>query len=418
MLVALLFAWTQQGVTPTQVAPAQPNPLVIPPIFAEPKRMALTPIIDGKLDPEEWDELISAGGMTGYLQWEPGKLHVAGRIPAGMDLVVSMDQKSDGWLVGNDNVEFRFKMVGGRPTLVARDLDATRKEGPTFIENPGFNASSSIAASADGTFIEATLVDPGTDSLIVTGNSKPSFRLDVVPSESPNLDAFLPRTLARVEYVFNRSTALPAGLVWNSDGYGRVALPGDRLRVKYGFRGTDQLAVKRIQLRGEGWLRDSVNLVEKPFPMFTEKKRTGVDFDSAVDARSNEGWGVLRATLQFANGPDAILQNSVRVAPLVDLELVPNEIKAQSEPHVRKMAFYIRSNSPRMLRGSFQVALPANFEAKTGYEGDFTIGTSRGSARRVIGFVVPKEGSGTYPIKFTIFVGPKKFEVTRYFTVF
>src|SRR5208283_2501321 len=100
----------QPAVQPPVVQPVQP--FVAPVVVKQTDRLALTPKLDGKIDPEEWDPFSSQGGLDTYFQWEPRKLHMAARVPVGQDLIVSLDLKGDGWLVGKDNVEVRVVWDG------------------------------------------------------------------------------------------------------------------------------------------------------------------------------------------------------------------------------------------------------------------------------------------------------------------
>src|SRR5258706_9110170 len=95
------------------LALAQPvsSPFSAPLSVAEPDRLALTPKLDGKIDPEEWDELTSQSAPT-YLQWQPGAIHAAATLAKDQVMVVSLDLSNNGWLQGKDNVDVRVKWAG------------------------------------------------------------------------------------------------------------------------------------------------------------------------------------------------------------------------------------------------------------------------------------------------------------------
>ncbi len=380
----------------------------------------MTPTLDGKIDPEEWDELYSADGMTAYMEYEPGKYHFAAVMPTGKDLIVSLDLKSDGWLIGDDNVEVRVHMQDGKPTIHVRELDASRKEGPVWIENPGFSLSSMAAvATADGKdTVELTLIDPGTNTINPRPGLHPAVRFDVVPPDAPMVEAYLPRVLTQVQLVAERSTALPETLKWTADTRGRVIAPGESTRIRQTFNGTNDLGARRIAMRGFGLAKDVINVVEKPFPAFDDKKRAFVDYDTAVQKDATPGYRVLRSVMTFEKGPEATLETSFRVAPVLECSINPTDIRAGETPQVGRIPLFIKSNTDRRLEGNYHVILPTEFTIKSGGDGNFTIYDRRGTIRRNLDVILPKINAGTYPIQFTAVIGAKTFTQTLYVTVF
>lgn len=396
----------------------QGSPFTVAPVVPEPKRLMRTPTIDGKMDANEWDELYTANGMTAYLQYEPRKLYIAAKIAAGQDVLVSIDQKSNGWLQGFDNVEIRLHMNQGKPEVQVRELDGTLKEGPRWVDSSGFSASSVAAASADGTFVEAMIVDPGVDSLTLKRLDKPSVRFDAIASDAPSPEPFLPRVLAQIDLNDTRGVALPATLEAKVEDGGRVIQPGDATKFKLQFKGSDSLGIKRITMSGDGPAKDLMSLVEQPFPPFNAKKYAGVDFPTVLAATAPEGYHWAKATLTMASGPEAAVQWSFRSAPLVDFELVPVEIKSKEYDETYKIPFYIRSNSPRRLDGTYKIELPAGWIVKAGGEGSFLIYNSRANTRKVLTVVVPRKATGPFPIKVTVKVGKKTVEQQDWLTIF
>ncbi len=375
-------------------------------------------MIDGKLDPEEWDELASGDGMTSFLQYEPGKYHIAAKLPAGQDLVVSFDLKSDGWLIGNDNLEVRIHMQDGKPELHVRRLEG-RKSGPEWVEASGFILSSTVAAIADasGEVFEATLVDPGTGLIDPKPGQKPSVRFDAIAPETTLADAFVPRALSPIQLVTERETALPEAMKWGVEARNRMIVPDESTRIRLTFNGTNDLGAKRVAMRGEGYAKDFVNVVEKPFPGFDNKKRAFVDYDTQIHKDAPVGYRLLRSTLTFDKGPESVLQTSFRVAPLVDLDLMDSDIKASELPQDARLVFTIRSNSARSVRGAFKLTLPSEFTVKSDAQGGFSIPDFHGTLRRVVPVIIPRVTAGTYPIPYSIQVKNKVITGTAFVTV-
>src|SRR3990172_9016718 len=115
---------------------AADNPFAAPQNVAEPDRIALTPKLDGKLEEEEWDSFASSGGNSVSFQWEPGRIHAGASMPLSHELVVSLDLRGDGWLIGDDNLELRLGWSDGKPALKARWMNASEAAGPKWIDAP------------------------------------------------------------------------------------------------------------------------------------------------------------------------------------------------------------------------------------------------------------------------------------------
>src|SRR4051794_27770199 len=115
LLTALLLSQAQAG-----VAAAKMPPFAAAQAVAESNRIAVTPKINGKLDEEEWDPLASDAATKTFFQWEPGRLHAAAAVPNGEDMVVSIDARGNGWLIGSDNLEIRVGSKDGKTTFAAR----------------------------------------------------------------------------------------------------------------------------------------------------------------------------------------------------------------------------------------------------------------------------------------------------------
>jgi len=395
-----------------------PSPFATAPTVAETRRLEITPKIDGKLDPEEWDELYSAGGASYYFQYEPGKYHLAAKLAGGQDLLFSLDQKSDGWLIGKDNLEVRIHLQDGQPQLMVRRLEG-RKNGPEWVPASGFAASSLVSCTSDanGEVIEATIVDPGSGTIDPQPNQKPSIRLEAVPSDAKFDDAFLPRQMAQVSLVTDRGTALPDALKWGVQANTRSVTPSEGTRLRLTFNGPAEAAPKRVAMRAEGYAKDFVNTVEKPFPGFDNKKRSFVDYETQVQKDAPWGYRVLRTTLTYNSGPESVLQSSFRVAPLVDIDVTKTTITASEAPQVARIPIWIHSYSSRGVRGSYRAALSSEFSVRSGGQDAFNIPDFHGSIRRVLELIIPRVSAGTYPVQFTINVGNQSFVQTAYIAV-
>ncbi len=373
--------------------------------LVESQLLAITPKIDGKLDAEEWDEL--APGK--YLQWEPDRLYAACKVEEGKEAIISYDFKNNGWLIGKDNVEIRVKAVEGKATATVRVLDATNPSGPVWVNDERYKVTLQTAADKTdgGWFVETLLEDPGDESVPADENKKVGVRIDTVTS-GVSAEAFLPRVMTPVTLTYNRGSSVPAGMKWNVQLLTRTTSPGTNYRIRMTFNGTNDLGLKTIGMRSEGFGRDGALSFEKPFPRFDNKGRAFVDYDTAIPVETQEGYRILRAVVTDGAGQSAILKTSYEVAPIVAFDLVqPAKMKGNNIDVVAKFSCYVRSNTPNRVSGKFHVDVPEGWSVQTGQDTDFFITNSRGSSRRVFEIRVPKDTKGTFPFRLEAKVGSK-----------
>jgi len=412
VLLAVLGALAPQD---SQVPFSQPQGVT------EPSRLALTPTLDGVISPDEWDSFAKTADGETYMQWEPGKLYVAAKMPEGRDLLVSIDAKQDGWLVGKDNLEFRLRAVDGKVVVMARRLDATNVAGPKWIDLPGFALSSKGAVKSDGTneTLEAAIIDPGVDALNIEEGQRMMMRLDIVPQTSQQLEPFYPRVGTSVKMAMQRASALPVGLKWDIENGGRSVTPGNSTKIRFTFNaGTkDDPGIKKIDIKPLGEIADRATSIGIPFPAFDKKGRAFVDYETKTDKATPTGYHLLASTLTTADGAPAMIQASFRVAPLVDFDLANGEIRAKDAPQTIKIPFFIRSNSTRRLDGFCNVDAPEGWDILKGDDKSFIIYNSRAGIRRVITVTIPAKASGTFPLRFKGQIGNRSFEETQWLTV-
>lgn len=394
-------------------------PFSQPQAVAEPSRLAMTPVIDGTIGVDEWDGFAKTGDDETFLQWEPGKLYVAAKLPTDKDLIVSVDTKQNGWLVGKDNLEFRLRVVDGKVTVKARELDATNVAGPKWIDLPGFSLASSGVAKVDGavTTLEAVLIDPGMGLLPVKDQERMMIRMDAVPPTSQQLEPFYPRVGALVKMVMERGSAMPVGLNWDIENGGRSVTPGNSTKIRFTFNTKEELAIKKIDIKPLGPLSDRAASLGIPFPEFDKKGRAFVDYETKTDKTAPTGYHLLSSTLMTADGAPAVIQASFRIAPLVDFDLANGELKTKEVAQTIKIPFFIQSNSTKRLDGFCNVVAPEGWEILKGEDKSFIIYNSRAGVRRVIMVTIPAKAVGTFPIRFKGQIGERSYEEVRWLTI-
>lgn len=385
-----------------------------PQLFAEPQvvknkdRLALTPKIDGIFSPEEWDPFAPIEGGEAHFQWEPKKLYVAAVLPIGKDLVVSLDLKGNGWLVGDDNLSVRVSWTGTTAAVSMALLDASNPSGPVWVEIPDFMKSVKVAATAGAATwcVELALVDPGRKLLPRTANHSMGVRCDAIDSSVKDLPPYVPRPVTMVKLGMERGINFPEGLKWKPEFRGRTVVPGASTRVRFTFNGGEGLGLKRIEMRTEGLAEDVTTLKAQPFPAFDRKNRAFVDYNTVVAPSATYGYRVVRATIQRIQGEPIVCQASYEIAPPVSFDLIlPKKLVASDKPRTIKVSVYIRSNVSGRVDGTFVVDPPQGWEAGRGSDKTFIIYASRGSVRKVFDLTIPPGSKGAYPIRFVADLG-------------
>lgn len=389
------------------------------PVVAEPSRIALTPKLDGRIEPEEWDAFSSSGGITTFFQWEPGRLFAAAKLPEGKDLLVSVDLKANGWLNGKDNVEIRVHWAGDRPQCTVRTLDGTPVEGPEWIDSAPFEESLACAAVREGGHwtVELSLNDPGIRALPQEAGKKLAVRFDAIEPDF-KLEPFQPRVLAPVETAMEYGASVPGGLRWKPQIVSRGVAPGSSIRIRMTFNGENSLNLSRIAMRTEGLAGADTAKLERPFPAFDNKGRAFVDYDTSVTPTATEGYRVMRTTVTDDQGQSAILRTSYFIAPTVVLDLAaPGKLKESEKEQRVRFSVYARSNTTRRVNGVLRVQAPEGWSVESGDDKAFLIAIPYGSVRRVFDLVVPAGVKGTFALKLQADLGGKSYSHAEWVTV-
>jgi hypothetical protein len=297
-------------------------------------------------------------------------------------------------------------------------LDNADPNNPTWRRMAGFEMASYVAGVANGqTYtVELTMEDPGTGLFPSAPGAMIAARCDLVSPEDAASTAYLPRICTNLELAIERYDALPAGLRWNPDQTGRVVTPGEGTRMRMGFNGSDSLGLKQIELRSEGIAKSSTNLFQTLFPKFDNKGRAIVDYNTDVAPKAILGYRVLRGTLASNDGGTAVMQESYRIAPLLDFDLIHDRNSVSEKDRTERIVVFLRSNSDHKVTGIFKIAPPAGFTVKDNDQ-VFGIYPKHGSIKRSFDLTMPADAHGTYPIKLQAVMGLKTLEQTAYIIV-
>ncbi len=411
-LPALLTAFTL-------VAAQEPTPYTDAQAVAAPTRLAMTPVIDGAITADEWDMFTQTSSGEAFLQWEPGRLYVAGRIPVDSDLVISLDNKQNGWLVGKDNLEFRLRISNGRAYMQTRQLDATNVAGPRWVSLPAFDRAAIVEGKSDGTEaqIEAAIVDPGLGLLPIKDGERYMVRMDIVAQSAQATEPFYPRLGKVVTLRTERASAMPVGLDWKVENPGRTVTPGGSTKVRFSFSTKEDVGLQKIEIKPLGPLASHAATLGQPFPNFDSKGRTFVDYEARTGRDAPTGYHLVSSILTTSDGAPAMIQASLRIAPLVDFSLADERIELKQGVQEIKIPFYIKSNTVNRLDGTCDVEVPVNWEVLKGDDKGFIIYNSRASVRRVLTVKLPADAEGTLPLRFRAKIGDRTVEEIRWITV-
>jgi len=365
-------------------------------------RLAITPNIDGKISPEEWDPFASQGGVDTFFQWEPHKLYfAAAHIPLGQDMIISIDGHGDSWLVGRDNLEVRVHWQGADAQITERMLDNTPMSGPTWVDATNFRECTQFAGTTDsyGHTIEIGITDPETETFPDTAGKTAGIRFDFVPETTPQAEPLLPRVMVPARLQLARGVDVPAGLSWKPEVPERTVVPGESNKIRLTFTGTDDVGLKRIDMRSEGLAQNETDSSGAPFPTFDKKGRAFVDYKTKVQPDAGLGYRVMKATLVDGSGKSSTLETSYEIAPLVTFDFNSKVVQSSTEPQVAKFSAFIRSHTSKRMNGVFHVNAPDGWKVKSGEDVQFLIYDARGSKRQVFELVIPANYKGTAPVK-------------------
>ena len=415
ILLLALAGFSLGHQTPAQ----EPQPFIEKQDIADLTRLALTPKLDGIIDPEEWDPFVQTNGMDTYLQWEPGKLYLAAKAPIEDEVIYSFDLRNNGWLVGRDNIEIRLRRTEAGLQVTGRVLDADNKNGPKWIDMPGISAAANIAStlSDDGkTWTgEVALNDPGT-GYFPDGPGNIGARVDMVPVGGVEVASYVPRAIDQIKLGYKRATGLPGGVYWEPQHEGQYVAPGRSLSLRYTFKGDQASLFQRVAMRSEGFTKDATNALEVPFPRLDKKGRAFVDYNTRITSDAPIGYRIARCLITSKDGATAMGQASYRVAPDIDMELVRQDIKQSTHPNVVKVTIYLRSNSPETFKGILHMTAPTGFSIITGNDMPFVLYKTQ-TVRRVMQINIPSNAVGTYSFDLTSKVGSDEYHHTAYMTI-
>lgn len=388
--------------------------------FAVPEmnRVAMTPLLDGRLDDEEWDALSETSELKSYFQWEPGALYLAGAAAATKDIIFSIDADGDGWLVGRNNVEVRLSLVDGDVKPSIRILDTTRPQEPIWVACPWLEQTvTAHAITAGGDWTAEVKILP-IDLPAVRSGMSLGIRADAVEKSETFDTTDLIRRVTPVSLRFERSRGLPNGMEWQSQAISRSVTPSENFKIRMNFRRPKDTELDRIYCRTLGLGRPSTTAFEMPFPDFDRKGRAFVDYSTKVAKTATHGYRVLEAKIRGQQGEDITIQTSFSVRPSVELEaVVGKEVTMRTDAQDIPVQLTVRSFSDSRIRGSVVLHLPDNWTMRRGDTHKVAIYQSHGIQRIPVTVTAPPEFQGLATLTADLTVGDEVVSVPVYVLV-
>lgn len=392
----------------------------IPPQIEGLVRLANSPVLDGQFGVEEWDIFASDGPRGGAFQWEPGAFHWAAQVAQGQDLVLSLDQKGDGWLVGTDNIEIRISPRPEGPVVRIRHLDASVAGNPQW-ENGGVPPDQVKIAVQVGTDGVATVEASYTPILGLEPQEggRVALRMDAVPTGTEVSEVFFPRGLASVYLQMDSSRDIPLGVSWRPSITNRVVSKQDRLKMNFSLtREEGNWQAQRTEIRAEGLAKDHLRVLSEPAVDFDRKKKMDLVYESTISPQAPIGWKVVRATFTDAAGQQFVIRSSIRLANLVDIEVgFPRETRVSNEAQIIRGNIKLRSQFSGRLDGVLTLIAPPDWSVTKGKESKFLIYHTRGTARIPVEFVIPRGQAGVFPMTLRATMGSETVERKFFYSV-
>ncbi|MBS1707251.1 MAG: hypothetical protein JSS65_00865 [Armatimonadetes bacterium] len=388
-------------------------PFLAPLAVAETNRLALTPTIDGEIQPGEWEKLAD----TTYFQWEPDTLYFAAQAKLGQDIVVSIDHAGDGWLVGDDNVELRCHLAEGKLKVTLRRLDATNPNGPKWIPAAVPTETLKFSAKVNGdTWSMEAAYDADEKGDPIKEGKKFGLRIDLAPEDMELDKPYLPRTMTFVRLQYDNSTDLFSGLSWRPNIPNRSFAREDEFRIRYEFHvDPEGPSIKNFEVEGSGRAASVLTKIRNPFPVPDAKGRARVDYVTRVAPGASPGYRIVKGTLTTADGREAVVRTSVRIADLVDIDPnFPMELKASDDAQIIRGGVTYKSQATGRISGTHTMTVPTGWTASRGGQANLLVYHTRGQQRVSLEFIVPRGTKGTFPVKFEAQIGDRTITKTVY----
>ena len=365
----------------------------------EPNRLALTPIMDGKMVSGEWDSLERDESGESYFQWEPGILYLGGKARTGDDIVFSLDLLGDGWLIGSDNLEVRLSWVNGGIRTTARILDAANRTEPRWLDAPYVEESIAATGTAEPeSWVAEVRLRPIGLPQIEVGRTV-GIRCDRRANIAGEAEAYMPRRLQRTVLRWERSRNLPSAMEWKPETLVRRVVPDESLKIRFNFSNPGENAFDSVSIGTLGLAENDALMMKMPFPPFDKKGRAFVDYATRIRETSLPGYRIVRASLTGSAGESSFETSFLIGEPLSVQAELPDRVMMNPESQVISGKLLVLSNTEQAIKGLVRVTVPPEWSLQRGAETKLLIYQGRGFSRIPITLIAPQKAQGLVPIQ-------------------
>lgn len=358
----------------------------------------------------------------GYVSWTPGVIYVAGIVPQGQDLVVSIDSKATGQPFGATDADFEVRIPGGSGTPVVRQAS-----GGALKELTAWGSLIKTAVAPDPDMpgfevVQAAIVDPSSAYFPTKVGSQFAIRLDAVtPGQVTTLGTKRALSLVEVSQSkgpngaadasgpaypglsVNGSTQFTAGLAPSLNLVPKGNWPGSVGKVSVDPVGVDASSLGAMSLTPGAGFEGTTQPI--PYPVFVGKTIT-------------PGYGAFIVRLTNGTTLPTTYYLPYRVVEPISIESQSAVLHSVDAPQKVKIQANLISNVRAAIHGVFSVNVPPNWEVDKGTDKSFVLYNINNKSVRDLVVTVPSSvPPGLYPITLSAAFGQQAVTKTVYVVV-
>lgn len=376
-------------------------------------RLAMTPLLNGTLEEEEWDFLTDAGGVRLYQQWEPGLLYFAGSTMESGPIRISIDANGDGWLRGRDNYEVTLQTDGTTSMVGMRRLDASGPN-PAWEEIIGAQHLLQLRTNNEGgNLVFELAVNLNPLERIVAG------KIVGLAFERPAElnQGITVRPMSTVHLAMDRSIGLPSESEWSVEKSPRSVAIGESLGVKFILKNGGTWIPERVQTRVLGQFGPFTALHSYPFKGWDRRKSASLDYALNPLVGARPGYGVLQARILDASEQAVVLQTSVLMSNPVTFSYKTTKLLVNQDGSATLSGqLEILGHSRHSVRGTVHFQSPDGWQIVNESK-KFLIFHDRTVQRVPFIFTVAAGSEGFVPVKVTAKLGEIDYGTTMFLRV-
>lgn len=401
-----LGAWSQEAAIANQA-----------PIIPDSEILKRTPVIDGVVNPGEWDLFQSFSQddsqVQCYANWDSKFLYMAITSSKPVDAMVLIDANDDGWFHGEDNYEVR----------VVRQADGTMAKQVLRYES----RNTSVILPAPVTENEASQVEfktSNTNGLSQVEIKVPEFLirnfkladnkkigLQIAVRTATDENSWIPETV-RAETkqcvkstLVSRKAAVLSPLTINFGVKDAKVAQGEDITcvLQINNPGAEAVDVRNITMAGDGLAAAYMDSIMKRQEGIEPKKQIKEEMKSSIPKAMPLGCWVVGAEIRSATNKLGAALASFEVMEQFEatLRLPKNDITTTDKEVTISVA--VKNNMRKPLWGNVKVTLPMGWEFRSGISSrDYTVRTRYGEALISFRAQPPIGALGDIPISVSI----------------